>query len=59
MHQMGSFYTSKARCAKITLDCCILHNICLSHGLEMSEGEMHMDVSVDPFYYLLTETLKT
>lgn len=33
---------------KIILACCFLHNICLSHGLEMAEGGMHLDVPVNP-----------
>src|SRR4029434_2629375 len=33
---------------QIILACCVLHNICLSHGIELGEDEMRMDQDDHP-----------
>src|SRR4029434_1783714 len=33
---------------QIILACCLLHNICLSHGIELGEDEMRMDQDDHP-----------
>src|SRR4029434_5017049 len=33
---------------QIILACCVLHNICLSHGIELGEEEMRMDQDDHP-----------
>ncbi|KAI2656591.1 hypothetical protein H4Q32_029796 [Labeo rohita] len=44
----GRLLYKPSKVCQIIWACCALHNICMSHGLEMPEGKMHMVVAVDP-----------
>src|SRR4029434_739032 len=42
MHREGDCYMTPEKVCQIILPCCVLHNICLSHGIELGEDEMRM-----------------
>ena len=44
----GRLLYDPEKVCQIILACCVLHNICLSHGIELGEDEMRMDQDDHP-----------
>src|SRR4029434_11328929 len=46
--QGGRLLYDPEKVCQIILACCVLHNICVSHGIELGENEMRMDQDDHP-----------
>lgn len=44
----GRLLYDPEKVCQIILACCVLHNICLSHGIELEEDEMRIDQDDHP-----------
>ena len=44
----GRLLYEPEKVCQIILACCVLYNVCLSHGIELGEDEMHMDQDDHP-----------